>query len=435
VRIIIASDHAGYRLKQCVTEWLRAHHFEFTDLGVDHAEVSVDYPDFAFRAVQAIIGGEYECGILVCGSGQGMAIAANRVPGIRAAVCHDEFTAHQSRAHNNANVLCLGERVVSPDRIPQILEVWLNTAFEGEVHARRIAKIEQGYAFASQEQKSLPCTDYSSFRFGLALSPNSTKFAPIVFAGHLDKGIEAAAAAGFSAVEVSVRSAEDIHVARLLQTLTEKRLSLAAFATGQACLEDNLCLCSTDATLVQKTVNRLKGIIDLATQFQSMVIIGGIRGKLSGDGHERERQRESAVRAMRECARYAEQRGVLLLIEPINRYETNFINTAAEGLTLLAEVGVPSLKLLLDTFHMNIEEIDISQTLVESREHLGYVHIADSNRRAPGQGHINFGQIFNTLVQIHFQGYITCEILPSPDDQTAVEQAASFLNAAEKASL
>lgn len=428
MRILIASDHAGFNLKKSIAKWLDDRGYDFADIGVDNGEAVVDYPDYAFKVAEMIVKGEYERGILVCGSGQGMAMAANRVPGIRAAVCQDVFTAQQSRAHNDANVLCLGERVVSPSQIPQILDTWLNTPFEGGRHARRIAKLEERWSSIAPTEPPLIATEvYRPYRFGIALSPNPTRFGPILFAGNLEDGIKFAANYGFDAIEISIRSVQDICAERLSKVLRERNLSIAAFATGQACLEDNLCLCSSDPSVVRHTVHHLKTIIDLAAQFQAMAIIGGIRGRLTGNEREMARQKESAIRAIRECAHYAGSKGVTLLIEPINRYETNFINTSKESLELLAEIGEPCLKVLLDTFHMNIEEQKIDQALFTCREHLGYIHIADNHRRAPGQGHIHFEHIFQTLARIGYQGYLTAEILPYPDDQTAIRLTADFL--------
>jgi sugar phosphate isomerase/epimerase len=165
----------------------------------------------------------------------------------------------------------------------------------------------------------------------------------------------------------------------------------------------------------------------LASKFKAAVIIGGIRGRLSGTETEQAQQREAAVQAMRECARFAAAHHVMLLIEPINRYETNFINSAADGLALLDEIGEPSVELLLDTFHMNIEDVCINGSLEAAGDRLGYVHVADSNRRAPGQGHLDFRSVLHTLAKIGYEGPVTAEILPVPDDLKAIRQAGSFL--------
>jgi ribose 5-phosphate isomerase B len=141
--IVVASDHAAVELKRVVVELLAARGEPYTDLGPAD-DRSVDYPDYAHRLVAEITAGRAESGILICGTGIGMSMAANRHPGIRAAVCHDAYTAEMARRHNDANVLCLGARVVGTGVAEQVVEVFLETAFEGGRHQRRVTKIEPG---------------------------------------------------------------------------------------------------------------------------------------------------------------------------------------------------------------------------------------------------------------------------------------------------
>ncbi|MFW7380084.1 MAG: ribose 5-phosphate isomerase B [Oligoflexus sp.] len=140
--IAIASDHGGRQLKQKIIELLQSLNLTVQDFGVPPDDpTSVDYPDFALQVAQAVAGQKVTKGILVCGTGIGMSIAANKVQGIRAALIWDEFTARMSRAHNNANILCLGERVVNHDRALDFVKIWLETPFEGDRHQRRLDKI------------------------------------------------------------------------------------------------------------------------------------------------------------------------------------------------------------------------------------------------------------------------------------------------------
>ncbi len=141
MRLAAASDHAGFPLKNHLVAWLRTHGHEVVDLGTHSAE-SADYPDFAHELARRIVAGEYERGLLVCGSGIGISIAANRHAGVRAARCLSEYDARMARAHNDANVLALGERVTGVGLAEAILETFLATAFEGGRHARRVQKIE-----------------------------------------------------------------------------------------------------------------------------------------------------------------------------------------------------------------------------------------------------------------------------------------------------
>jgi ribose 5-phosphate isomerase B len=141
--VAIASDHAGYDLKAILAEELVAMGYEIVDLGTDGPD-SVDYPDFAKVMIRAIVEGRAERGVLVCGTGVGISIAANRHPGIRAALCHNETTARLAREHNDANVLALGARIVGVDVAKNCLKAFLTTEFAGGRHARRVAKLAEG---------------------------------------------------------------------------------------------------------------------------------------------------------------------------------------------------------------------------------------------------------------------------------------------------
>ncbi len=142
MRIALASDHGGYRLKEFVKSLLQSLGHEVLDFGT-HSEESVDYPEYAAKVARAVARGEVDRGILCCGTGIGMSIVANRFPNIRATLCHDEYTARMSRLHNDSNVLCMGGRVLSPDKAEAIVKIWLTEKFEGGRHARRLSKLEE----------------------------------------------------------------------------------------------------------------------------------------------------------------------------------------------------------------------------------------------------------------------------------------------------
>ncbi len=140
MRIALGADHAAYELKKYVIERVRDLGYEVVDMGTDSDE-SCDYPDFAVTVARAVRDGEAERGILMCGTGLGMTYAANKVRGIRAALCCSEYTAEMSRTHNDANVLCLGSRILDRDEAVHIIDIWLKTEFQGGRHARRLDKI------------------------------------------------------------------------------------------------------------------------------------------------------------------------------------------------------------------------------------------------------------------------------------------------------
>lgn len=141
--IAVACDHAGHGLKTEILKLLRELKVPVTDLGCASAEESVHYPLYGKRVVDALLARPQSRGILICGTGLGMSIVANRFPGIRAALCHDMFTAILSRRHNDSNLLVMGGRIIGPDLGKEIVRVWLNTPFEGGRHQERLNLIEQ----------------------------------------------------------------------------------------------------------------------------------------------------------------------------------------------------------------------------------------------------------------------------------------------------
>ncbi len=140
MKIAVGSDHRGYEVKRRVVSLLENLGHTVIDAGPASRD-SVDYPDFAFQVARAVGGGEAERGILICGTGIGMCIAANKVAGVRAAPCHDSITAEMSRRHNDANILCLSADLLGEDLIDRMVRIWLTTEFEGGRHARRVEKI------------------------------------------------------------------------------------------------------------------------------------------------------------------------------------------------------------------------------------------------------------------------------------------------------
>ena len=141
MKIAIASDHAGFEMKEIIKPFLKGLKHDVKDFGTDDTK-PVDYPDFALKVANAVAKKQYERGILFCGTGLGMSIAANKVDGIRAVLCYDTETARLSREHNDANILTIGARVIDIENVKEIIKVWLKTDFLGERHLRRIEKIK-----------------------------------------------------------------------------------------------------------------------------------------------------------------------------------------------------------------------------------------------------------------------------------------------------
>jgi len=261
----------------------------------------------------------------------------------------------------------------------------------------------------------------------ISLSPTKSQFGPLLYSGDLSLGLKRAGELGYDGVELSLRDAEELKIEELQDQLSCNNLKVYGIATGQTYYNDGFSLFAEETQKRLKAAERLKGHVDLAAQLGAAVFIGGIRGKIEPTANYEEiyAQGREMIGAV---SRYALEKKVIILLEPINRYETNIINTLAEGMSLIRELGYPNLRLLADTFHMNLEEVSYRQALTETKDVLGYMHFADSNRLAPGWGHTDFQEIYQILGEIGFDGPVGIEVLPKPGDDEAAKQGIKFLN-------
>jgi sugar phosphate isomerase/epimerase len=261
------------------------------------------------------------------------------------------------------------------------------------------------------------------FKTSMAISPSATQFGPLLFAADWQLALQTARELGYDAVEVSFRDPPHDELERLSDAIENAGLAVSAVATGQSYIHDGLCLTNLDPLAQENLRDRIFGFIDFAAPWQAVLIIGGVRGMLAPEQNIQKKQTQTATETIQVYAKYAEKVGVRLAIEPINRYETNFLNTIQQTLQFIEGISTENLYVLPDTFHMNIEEVSMPKALELAGEKIGYVHFADSNRLAPGQGHIDFHELAHVLHKIGYDGYISAEILPIPDSRTAAELA------------
>ena len=257
----------------------------------------------------------------------------------------------------------------------------------------------------------------------LALSPTPADFAPLLFAGDMFLGMQVAAQLGYDGVELNLRDSEQLDQDEILKKVNNLGLEVSAFGTGQSYFHDKLSLADTDEEVQSRVRKRLRGHIRFASKLGAQVVLGSIRGVLDAQSDEtRTAGYRVAVDAVQELAAFAFQLNVSLFVEPINRYETNFLNTVDETLEFIKAVGQPNVGLLADTFHMNIEERNMGESLQKAGGLLWHVHFADSNRYAPGMGHIDFASLVGVLKQMGFSGYTSAEIVPVPDSRVAAKR-------------
>lgn len=261
----------------------------------------------------------------------------------------------------------------------------------------------------------------------IVVSTQQTKFSALAYQKDLKKIINKVAELGFDGAELAVRDPKSLDTEKVVQIVKESGLEVPAIGTGQAWGDEGLSFSDPNEMVRKMAVDRIIEQIKFASLFNSQVIIGLIRGIIK-EGITRKEAEEWTISCLRECAEFAQDKKITLTLEPVNRYESNLINTIQDGIDFIKRVGVPGVGLLVDTFHMNIEEVSIYDSIIKAKNDLTHVHFADSNRWAPGCGHLDFRKVVETLKNIDYTGYVSAEILPLPDQEAAAEMTIKTMN-------
>lgn len=247
------------------------------------------------------------------------------------------------------------------------------------------------------------------------LNPSS----PVIMAGDPAEKIALAARLGYDAVELHWADPAQIPLASIASACRENQMTISAFATGRAYVQEGFSLIHEDSGNRAAAIKRLKDFVDTAAPYGAIVIIGCIRGNLAF-GADKQPALERLAQSTRIIAEYARSRNVVIVFEAINRFENNYLNTAQETAAFIRDHDLPNTRILLDTFHMNIEDADMSRAILDCADLLGYIHIADSNRHYAGGGHIDLKEIIESLKKANYKGFISAECLPLPDSDTAL---------------
>jgi len=263
-------------------------------------------------------------------------------------------------------------------------------------------------------------------KLSIVLSTQAAQFQAVAFKGDLFANVAKIAGWGYDGVEVAIRDPTLIDADELLRVVSAHGLEVPAIGTGQAWGEEGLSFTDPDPTVRAAAIQRTASHIPFAARTNAVIIIGLLRGIVK-PGVNQAQAMDWLVEALQRCCAAAQSHDVRLALEPINRYETTLINSVAQGLELIERVGVDNLGLLLDTFHMNIEEPVIEDSIRACGEHIFHFHVADSNRWYPGAGHLDFASILDALFETGYQGFVSGEFLPLPDADTSAEQSIIFL--------
>ncbi len=241
-----------------------------------------------------------------------------------------------------------------------------------------------------------------------------------------EESISKAADLGYHGIELALKTAEDVDPHQLSSWLSKHNMEVSCISTGQVFATLGLYFTHPDASMRRKVIDLFDGLTALAADFGRMVNVGRTRGFI-GEGQSRQEAEQLFIETSRQICDSAGERGVTIIIEPVNRYEINFVNNLDQGADLLAKVGRDNLGLMPDVFHMNIEDAHIGASLAKHAALVKYIHFADSNRWAPGWGHLDFDDVFAGLRAAHFDGWSSIEILPEPDPDSAARKAAETI--------
>ena len=266
-------------------------------------------------------------------------------------------------------------------------------------------------------------------KISLAISPPEAQpSAFVVFRDRLDVSVRKASRLGYDGVELALALASDVDIPEIRRLLADEGMRLAAVSTGRVFAEQQVWLTNSDARVRARAVDILEGLIDVAAELGApRVNVGRVRGMIQ-DGDTLEAAEARFFKGIRGCADYAAARSIDILLEPVNRYEINYINSVLpDGIDIMRRLAHPHVLLMPDVFHMNIEDASIADSLIAAGPLVGYVHLADSNRLAPGRGHTDFAAIMRALDAIGYDGDVAVEIPPYPSADEAADEAIRFL--------
>jgi sugar phosphate isomerase/epimerase len=259
----------------------------------------------------------------------------------------------------------------------------------------------------------------------IALVPQ-LKTGPWIFWEKLEESMEKAAILGFDGVELFTASAAALDAGMLAELLEKYQLQLAAVGTGAGKVLQGLTLTDPDAGVREKACAFILDMISFGARFGAPAIIGSMQGHVL-PGMAREQALEWLAQGLTTLGQQARAQGVDLIYEPLNRYETNLLNTLPDAAAFLKTLGAGNARLLADLFHMNIEEQSLPASIRDHGSVIGHVHFADSNRRPVGLGHTPMAEIARALKEVGYAGYVSAEAFPWPDpDAAAAQTMAAF---------
>lgn len=256
----------------------------------------------------------------------------------------------------------------------------------------------------------------------IAIAEEAGEMAPVVMRGDYFENIRKCAEIGYPAVELHIRDPKEFDTEATKICCGENHIGISTIGTGTGYSIDGLGLASSDEIVRTGAIQRIKEHIDLAAEFDAKVIIGLMRGSLK-DTVSRKQYDLNLKKSLEKCLEYTSEKNIMLVLEAINRYECDTYHTIEECMPIIKDLGSDLLKIHIDTYHMNIEEANIRESILKAGEYIGHCHLADSNRCYPGAGHYDFADTVKALRNINYKGVLAMECLYLPDQDTAAKEA------------
>lgn len=263
-------------------------------------------------------------------------------------------------------------------------------------------------------------------KLSVSITDKTDERTPFLLRGDFGDSIRIAREIGYDAVELHIRNPKQENIEAIRNLCEKEGMAVSSLGTGIARGMDGLSFMSPDDDIRSKTLKRMKDFIEAGNILDAVVIIGLIRGVIPPDTDYS--VCETKVSDMiKKCLDLAEKLGVTLVFEAINRYETNFLVSISDVVSYIKKFGSGRLKAHIDTFHMNIEEANMADSILKHGEYIGHVHFADSDRMYPGHGHLNFDEIMHALERVDYKGYAAIECLALPTPIEAAKKSWEYL--------
>jgi sugar phosphate isomerase/epimerase len=260
-------------------------------------------------------------------------------------------------------------------------------------------------------------------KFAFTVNTPDTRAKGLAWSGGLEEIFAKLRGIGYDGVELFVRDPRELDPEKIKRLLLQNGLLPAAVGTGQVVAEDKLFLTHDDETLRKNALARAKDVVDFAAALGCQMNIGKFRGNTGGNTQKK----DWMDKAIKEIAVYAQKKNVFITIEPQNRFGCDNSSTTRQAVAWIRELNMPNIRLMLDVFHMQIEDACIPASFVEAADLLFHVHFADTNRECPGAGGIDFATVLHILKALKYESFISLEIKQSPDSETAARRALGYV--------